>query len=627
LTTTPTESGLHLRARALQSIARCLPMIRTIFGIDLRSLALFRVALATIVITDLGWRALDLKAHYTDFGILPRAALLGDIGVSGFSLHLMSGSAWIQGALFVVAGLLALSLLVGYRTRLSTIGSWVLLLSLQARNPGIVQGADGLLILLLFWGMLLPLGARFSVDAALDRRVQEEPDSYFSIATMALLLQSMTAYFFGALNKTHPAWIPDGTAVYYALHIDYLVTPFGIWLRQFSVLLQALTYFVWYLELLAPLLMFSPVLHVRLRLLGLTLLIGMHIGFFLCLEIGIFPFVSIASLLPFIPGQVWDRLATWSRTPERRGLAIYYDEPCEFCRKVCLILRIFLLPRETQIRPAQSDPEIYRELETHNSWVVVDRDGSHHFRWDAVALVFSRSPVFRPLGIVLASRPLRGIGERTYEAIARNRGKLGQWSAVALPYRDHPIQPTRAASVFVAVLLALMLLNNVRLLPWHRFVLPSLAREISTTLRLGQGWMMFAPAPLRVDGWYVVRGKTTTGQVVDVLRDRPGEPDWSRPTYLAREYASYRWRRFLILITNDKAEKYRPYYAQYLCRAWNESRARDQQLVELTIYFNGEIVPSESQVRQTRRLLVYEQKCQASSGPEPEGPSTGNDNF
>ena len=138
---------------------------------------------------------------------------------------------------------------------------------------------------------------------------------------------------------------------------------------------------------------------------------------------------------------------------------------------------------------------------------------------------------------------------------------------------------------------------------------------------------MFAPAPLRVDGWYVVRGKTTTGQVVDVLRDRPGEPDWSRPTYLAREYATYRWRRFLILITNDKAEKYRPYYAQYLCRAWNESRARDQQLVELTIYFNGEIVPSESQVRQTRRLFVYEQKCTISSGPEPEGPSTGNDNF
>ena len=47
-----------------------------LFGLDLRSLALFRIGLALLIIIDLIKRSKDLTAHYTDFGILPRAALL-----------------------------------------------------------------------------------------------------------------------------------------------------------------------------------------------------------------------------------------------------------------------------------------------------------------------------------------------------------------------------------------------------------------------------------------------------------------------------------------------------------------------------------------------------------------------
>jgi hypothetical protein len=71
--------------------------------------------------------------------------------------------------LFAIAALVAIALLVGYRTRLATV-LLALLASLQARNPTLIQGGDNLLLLLLFWGMFLPLGARFAIDAALDRR-------------------------------------------------------------------------------------------------------------------------------------------------------------------------------------------------------------------------------------------------------------------------------------------------------------------------------------------------------------------------------------------------------------------------------------------------------------------------
>ena len=192
--------------------------IRTVFGIDLRTLALFRICLGLWLIADLVNRADNLVAHYTDFGVFPRAAAVEYLSPWRLSIHLINGSATFQALLFVVAGLFALSLVVGYRTRIVTAVSWFLLLSLQNRNPVLLQGGDNLALMLPFWGMFLPLGARFSVDAAMNASTDEVPDKYFSIATMALLIQCMSVYFFSAFLKSGVEWIPDGTALYYALH-------------------------------------------------------------------------------------------------------------------------------------------------------------------------------------------------------------------------------------------------------------------------------------------------------------------------------------------------------------------------------------------------------------------------
>ncbi|MBT5048547.1 MAG: HTTM domain-containing protein, partial [Rhodospirillaceae bacterium] len=215
--------------------------VRDIFGIDLRTLALFRVGLAFLLLIDLALRARDLTAHYTDLGILPRSMAVEFLSSGAFSLHLLNGTVWFQAGLFILAAFVAAMLLVGFRTRLVTIVSWVLLLSLQNRNPQILSSADNLILLLTFWAMFLPLGGRFSIDAALDRRSPPVPNAYYSMASIALLIQGMSLYFFGALLKSDAQWIPDGTAVYYALQLDYRVTSFALWLREFPSLLQGLT--------------------------------------------------------------------------------------------------------------------------------------------------------------------------------------------------------------------------------------------------------------------------------------------------------------------------------------------------------------------------------------------------
>ncbi len=296
--TVPSESSSALRLRVAGW--------REVFGIDLRTLALFRIGLAVIILTDLALRARDLEAHYTDFGIMPRSVLANFLHPASVTFHAMNGSVWWQAALFCIAAGFALMLLVGYRTRLASIVCWVFLLSLQNRNTMILSGEDNLLILLAFWGMFLPLGARCSIDAVLGGP-ERPPNRFYSVATLALLIQGMSMYFFSALLKSDAQWIPDGSAVHYALQLDYLVTPFSLWFRQFPELLQGLTYYVWVLELIGPILIFSPIFHRGLRIVLLLAFATMHIGFFLCLEIGLFPFVSILMNLTFLPGWVWDR--------------------------------------------------------------------------------------------------------------------------------------------------------------------------------------------------------------------------------------------------------------------------------------------------------------------------------
>ncbi len=56
--------------------------VATLFAIDIRSLALMRICLGLLLLTDLISRSRTLVAHYTDQGILPRKVLLSDFSQS-----------------------------------------------------------------------------------------------------------------------------------------------------------------------------------------------------------------------------------------------------------------------------------------------------------------------------------------------------------------------------------------------------------------------------------------------------------------------------------------------------------------------------------------------------------------
>lgn len=284
--------------------------LSVLFGIDPRTLALTRIATAVALIYNLATRYGEIGVWYSDMGALPRADVARSWGDGSWiwSLHMLSGSVPYQTTLFGVGAVCALLLLAGLFARAATIASWVLLLSLHNRAPALVTGGDVLLLMLLFWGMFLPWGQRASLDAwRRGRPSGAEP--VLSVATAALLVQVAFMYFFTGLSKCNDLWFA-GQALESVFRNPLFARPLGAWFAQFPRFLQWLTYGTLVLELVGPLLLFSPW---RTRTVRAGVLSGfflLHLGIEATMYVVVFSQASWAALTAFVPDRCWSRRPT-----------------------------------------------------------------------------------------------------------------------------------------------------------------------------------------------------------------------------------------------------------------------------------------------------------------------------
>jgi predicted DCC family thiol-disulfide oxidoreductase YuxK len=568
------------------------------------------VGLGFALLVDLLSRVRDFRAHYTIFGGVPPAPKSGFL--LRYWLQPFLDVSWIQGSVFFFGALAAVAVMVGYKTRLATVLGWGLLYVIQLRNPLVSQGGDLLLRLLYFWAIFLPLGARFSFDAAVDQTPEEDsPSAYFSMGTVAILLQVGCLYFFSAFLKSGPEWIPDGTALYYALHLESLVHPFGKWLREYQVVLQGLTYFTSVLEVIGPLLLFSPWFFLPLRITFVLLFALFHLGIVVCMNVGLFPLMNFVSLLPFLPSWCWDKLTPRLQKSSQHGLTIFYDEDCDFCRKICLVLKTFLVLPLTPILPAQSNPFIYEMMEREKSWVVRDHLGQPHREWDAVLLLIRHSPIFSGFGTLLSFSLFHGIGTRVYQFVASHRGVLGGFFRLLLPYRRLKQNLPRPVEVVVGLLALYMVFINISTSPILPTQIPDQFSIVKRALMINQKWNMFAPHPRKDDGWVVISGRLINGTDVDVYNLRSTRPVFEDSSFDQYPYANYRWRKYLTQLVNKKGKYARPYYGKYLCNLWNESHPPLQQLHFLEMYFFKVHTPppDSTQPAEPKPFLILEHSC------------------
>lgn len=554
------------------------------FGIDVRSLALFRVAAAALILIDLYIRAHDVKAFYSDAGVLPRSLLFdfySNTKFFGACVHVLSGSVWWQYALFVVAAFFGFMLLVGYRTRLATIVSWVLLVSLQNRNPMVLQAGDVLLRTLLFWSIFLPLGARFSVDAGLDKSENKSPRLLCNPASIALLLQMWFIYFFTFLLKDGASW-GDGTALYYALHIDQLTKPLGAWMRQYSVLTTFSTHATVWLEGIGPFLPFIPFYNGRFRIVAILLFTALHMGITLTMDVGLFSYISIIGWLPYVPKSFWDSIA--SRSVLGRGTTIFFSDGHDGTdKKTAGILKSFLALPHAQLLPTQTEPDVLKAATESKSIAVRDASGGLHFGSEAIGLLCSQSAIAWPIARIVNFKPLAWL----YGIVA---SALRQFIA-ALKTRNMQWGTHWAVQGFVAFCLAYVLAWNVRTVDFDYFVkyFPREWNQFGRVTALAQHWSMFSPNPAKVDGWFIVAAMLEDGSQIDLYNN--GQPlDWSRPDQIYRQHTNQRWRKYMMNLKEKKNRPHREPMSDYFCESWSE-RHPENPALRVGFGFAREVTP------------------------------------
>lgn len=289
------------------------------FAVDTRALAALRIALGGLLLTDLVLRSRFLVFFYTDAGVLPRTALrAARPTVSALSLHALWGGPTAQAALFLLAAVAALALAAGYHVRVATVVSWLLLVSLHARNPIVLSGGDVLLRRTLFWGLFLPLGARWSLDSAAGRGTRwwdaerDDGDDGASTrlagpATAALLVQPVLVYGTNAVIKLRGTAWPSGRAIRFVFGLDRYTLPTGDVLAETAGPALSVLGWTWLALLVAaPLLV---VLRGRARSALVAGFAAGHLGMLATMRLGLFPLISVAALLPYLHTGFWDRLA------------------------------------------------------------------------------------------------------------------------------------------------------------------------------------------------------------------------------------------------------------------------------------------------------------------------------
>ena len=300
-------------------------LVTTYLSVDPRSLGLFRILFGSVLLSDLIRRWVELGFWYVNSGLLPNHTVLWrPPAQSIFSLFFTVSSVSEARFGFALCALVYLMFIVGYRTRWVQVLALLARVSLNSRLAPLENGGDMVMDLLCLLTVPLPLGARFSLDALAPRARPEPADDrdakrealeptttpVVSIAMLALILQFSAIYLFNASSKGGLAW-RDGSAVYYALHQDKLVTWLGVWMREHLSIgtLRVLTWSTLATEWVGFALIITPVCVSQARLLAVCILPALHLGFALGLNVGGFS-PAMISFYPLLLGaEHWQWLS------------------------------------------------------------------------------------------------------------------------------------------------------------------------------------------------------------------------------------------------------------------------------------------------------------------------------
>jgi predicted DCC family thiol-disulfide oxidoreductase YuxK len=432
--------------------------------IDARSLGLFRLAFALVLLGDLYRRFHFIKEFYSNDGVLPNHNHLFNLRNTGqvwSFLHAFSTKEENAFAFLLILVVYVLFFL-GYKTRVFHALSLVALVSLTGRNILLENAGNYAAIAVLAFTLFLPCGSRLSLDAlraSMDARdekhdkelndrplVAEEAIqarrapgwSPVSLAAFAVLAQIVIIYL-ATVVQQRGAW-KDGTALYYALNSERWITRSGAAVRSLSPgLLTVWTRLLYVSEWAVPALVILPFgfRFTRNAAVVFSLIYGLTLG--VLFTFGLYAWTLMAAAALLIPRETWD--AVEDSPQKARERTVIYDADCGVCLWLCRLLARLDWRRQLtfqgndsiarlNVRGKDGAPltkkmpaEVTEEL-VGQTVVVVGPDGAVKTRALAVADVVAALPLGRVPAAIMRLPGVVNLLNAVYDLIAARRQRI-----------------------------------------------------------------------------------------------------------------------------------------------------------------------------------------------------------
>ncbi|MBX3182608.1 MAG: HTTM domain-containing protein [Polyangiaceae bacterium] len=577
---------------------------------DPRGLALFRVLLGALLCFDVLRRFPNVFAFYANTGWLPNhAALFRPASGHLFSVyHLASTPGEVQ-LLLLLHLACAVSLMVGWHTRLMQVLCLVLTTSLNSRNVALESGGWVMVNLIAVWSVFLPLGRRFSVDAVLTALRAREPSRQLtpeqaqarwpigvlpprsrlpvrSLAVLAILLQWALVYYFNAVHKVGPSW-QNGDAIYYFIHQDRLTHGLGTWLRELLPLsaTRAMTHSALAIEFAIPALLLLPFAARFTRPLAWALGIALHLGIAAFAALGPFVWVMMVPYPLFIVARSWDRLAAFVAARRPRVEVRVADSPGgASLGRLVLALNGLERCQVTSSAEERSVSARIHDASGSSAWLTGGRAlylisggwTAPRFLWLVLCLPGVRSAVGLLLQRLADGGPLERTAPRPLPRAGLVRRALG-WAAQGV-----------IALLMVAAASQVLAENRAipkRLKPAQR---PQWLMAIIEYPRLFQGWSMFAPDPPREDGRVIIDGRTADGRKLDPFTGEAPVFQAHRPAHVPNDSD---WSAFHMRIPEARYANNYPYFRQLLLHYHEHTGRPEDRLVAFEVWYGSRHIP------------------------------------
>ncbi|HLK99129.1 MAG TPA: HTTM domain-containing protein [Myxococcaceae bacterium] len=279
--------------------------------------SLFRICAGSAILIEYLSNYAQRRYLFGPNGLWPFEFFAAEMDQSAsFSLYAWSNSPVYFEVCFHLGLLVAVLWLLGWRTRLITPLNYVFLWSLHQRFPGIWDGGDNIIHLVLLYAVFADVSAYFSLDASRRSASSQEPGPwarasamFHNTALLAFAIQISLVYGVAGLYKVQGSVWQEGTAIYYAFRGGQFVWP-GVteWIYRNAYVVTALTYATVAFQVSFPFLLF---LNRYTRRVAVVLGFSFHLGIAIFLGLITFSLFMTSVDLALMSDEDYRAIGRW----------------------------------------------------------------------------------------------------------------------------------------------------------------------------------------------------------------------------------------------------------------------------------------------------------------------------